>query len=167
MAQRLLNGNASGSGPLLISPNHAILTIWSISSVTPVNTEGILKAEDKSNVVLLVYPPLPSGCPFRVLLIHFLRPARHYPRFWIRHTVIFCSNRKGPASMDCRKGLPGGRRHLSGRGAQRHFLRLPGHRRHVLQPSDRRSTQRHRLSKQAVHCRGVFSSTDAFPARSS
>lgn len=30
-----------------------------------------------------LYPPFPAPCPFRVLPIHFLRPARHYPRFWI------------------------------------------------------------------------------------
>jgi hypothetical protein len=30
-----------------------------------------------------LFPPFPVPCPFRVHLIHFLRPARHYPRFWI------------------------------------------------------------------------------------
>ena len=30
-----------------------------------------------------LYPPFPAPCPLRVLPIHFLRPARHYPRFWI------------------------------------------------------------------------------------
>ena|GEM_PF-3772622 len=29
------------------------------------------------------YPPFPALCPFRVFPIHFLRPARRYPRFWI------------------------------------------------------------------------------------
>ncbi len=40
--------------------------------------------------------------------------------------------------------LPG-HRQLSGSGAPRHLLRVPGHRGHALQPAHRRGAQRHRL----------------------